>query len=246
MVKGAVKKTGGRNASGKVTIRSRGGGHKRLLRRIDFKRDKYEIPGKVVAIEYDPNRNANLALIHYADGEKRYHLAPSQLKIGSIIVSGENVEIKVGNSLPLKNIPVGTPIHNLELEPKKGGQMVRGAGTAAVIQSKEGKHATIQLPSKEKRLINLDCFATIGQVGNQDWKTIKFGKAGRRRHMGFRPKVRGVAMHPGAHPHGGGEGRSGIGMPSPKSPWGKPTLGKKTRKKSKYSDKLIIKDRRAK
>lgn len=246
LIKGAIKKRGGRNASGRITIRHRGGGHKRLLRKISFKRDKHGIPGKVMAIEYDPNRRANIALIYYVDGEKRYILAPSKLKIGEMIVSGENAEIKVGNALPLTIIPVGTPIHNIELIPGKGSQLVRGAGTAATIQSKEGGYATVRLPSKEQRLIKLSCFATIGQVGNEEWKTVKLGKAGRRRHMGFRPSVRGVAMHPGAHPHGGGEGRSPIGMPSPKSPWGKKTLGKKTRKVKKYSDKLIVKDRRAK
>lgn len=245
LIKGVIKKTGGRNTSGKITIRHRGGGHKRLLRVIDFKRNKHEIPGKVAAIEYDPNRRANIALIHYVDGEKRYILAPTELKVGETIVSGKKAEIKPGNALPLKKIPVGTPIHNIELTSGKGGQLVRGAGTAALIQSKEGGYATVQLPSKEYRLINLDCFATIGQLGNEAWKAVKLGKAGRRRHMGFRPAVRGVAMHPGAHPHGGGEGRSGIGMPSPKSPWGKPTLGKKTRKANKYSDRLIVKDRRS-
>jgi large subunit ribosomal protein L2 len=246
LIKGAIKKTGGRNTSGKITIRHRGGGHKRLLRVIDFKRDKRDIPGKIAAIEYDPNRRANIALIHYADGEKRYILAPIGLKIGDSLLAGEKAEIKPGNALPLKKIPVGTPIHNLELTQGKGGQLVRGAGTAALIQAKEGKFATVQLPSKEHRLISLNCYATIGQVGNEEWKTVKLGKAGRKRHMGFRPAVRGVAMHPGAHPHGGGEGRSGIGMPSPKTPWGKPTLGKKTRKAKKYSDKFIIKDRRVK
>jgi large subunit ribosomal protein L2 len=246
LVKGALRKKGGRNVSGRITIRHRGGGHKRLLRKISFKRDKHGIPAKTVAIEYDPNRRANLALIYYADGEKRYILAPTKLKIGDKLISGEDAEIKVGNALPLAKIPIGTPIHNLELVPGKGGQLVRTAGTAATIQAKEGGYATVRLPSKELRLIDVKCFATIGQVGNEEWKTVKFGKAGRRRLMGFRPAVRGVVMHPGAHPHGGGEGKSGIGMPSPKSPWGKRTLGKKTRKKRKYSDKLIIKDRRAK
>lgn len=246
LIKGALKKSGGRNTLGRVTIRHRGGGHKRLLRKISFKRNKLGIPAKVMAIEYDPNRRANIALIYYADGEKCYILAPSKLKVGDTITSGQDVEIKAGNALPLAKIPIGTPIHNIELIPGKGGQLVRGAGTAATIQSKERKYATVRLPSKEERLIDLRSFATIGQVGNEEWKTVKLGKAGRRRHMGFRPAVRGVAMHPGAHPHGGGEGRSPIGMPSPKSPWGKRTLGKKTRKVKKYSDKLIVKDRRAK
>lgn len=245
LIKGTIKKSGGRNVSGKITVRHRGGGHKRLLRRIDFKRDKHGIPGKVMAIEYDPNRRANIALVYYTDGEKRYVLAPLNLKLGDTVIAAEDAEIKVGNALPLAKIPVGTPIHNIELRPGKGGQLVRGAGTAATVQSKEGKYATVRLPSKEHRLIDIRCFATIGQVGNIEWKTIKLGKAGRRRLMGFRPAVRGVAMHPAAHPHGGGEGRSGIGMPSPKSPWGKPTLGKKTRKVKKYSDKRIVKDRRA-
>ncbi|MCH7951668.1 50S ribosomal protein L2 [Patescibacteria group bacterium] len=245
LIKSTVKKSGGRNVSGKITVRHRGGGHKRLLRRIDFKRDKHGIPGKVMAIEYDPNRRANIALVYYTDGEKRYVLAPLNLKLGDTVIAAEDAEIKVGNALPLAKIPVGTPIHNIELRPGKGGQLVRGAGTAATVQSKEGKYATVRLPSKEHRLIDIRCFATIGQVGNIEWKTIKLGKAGRRRLMGFRPAVRGVAMHPAAHPHGGGEGRSGIGMPSPKSPWGKPTLGKKTRKVKKYSDKRIVKDRRA-
>lgn len=246
LVKGRLKKTGGRNSSGKVTIRHRGGGHKRLLRKIDFKREKRDIEATIKAIEYDPNRKANIALLYYADGEKRYILAPSGLEVGKKVISGEEVEIKVGNAMPLKKIPVGTPIHNLELTSGKGGQLVRGAGTAALIQSKEGKYATILLPSKEHRLIRIECYATIGQVGNEEWKTVKLGKAGRKRHMGIRPSVRGVAMHPAAHPHGGGEGRSGIGMPSPKSPWGKRTLGKKTRKKVRYSSKFIVKDRRIK
>lgn len=246
LIKGAIKKTGGRNSSGKISIRHRGGGHKRLLRLIDFKRDKHEIPATVKAIEYDPNRRANIALVYYSDGEKRYILAPVGLNVGDQVISGEKAEIKVGNTLPIAKIPVGTPIHNIEIKSGKGGQLVRGAGTAAYIQSKEGNYATVQLPSKEQRLIRTDCAATIGQIGNEDWKIVKLGKAGRRRLMGFRPAVRGVAMHPGAHPHGGGEGRSGIGMPSPKSPWGKRTLGKKTRKKRKYSDRFIIKDRRTK
>jgi large subunit ribosomal protein L2 len=246
LIKGIRKKTGGRNSTGKITIRHHGGGNKRLIRNIDFKRNKYGITGFIRAIEYDPNRRANIALVFYADGEKRYILAPSKIGIGEKIMSGDKADIKLGNALPLKNIPIGMPIHNIELVPKKGGKLVRGAGVAAYIQSKEGKYATVLLPSKEQRLIHIECMATIGQVGNEEWKTISLGKAGRKRHMGVRPSVRGVAMHPGAHPHGGGEGRSGIGMKSPKSPWGKRTLGKKTRKIRKYSSRFIVKDRRIK
>ena len=243
---GKISKRSGRNNAGRITMRHRGGGHKRKLRVVDFKRNKYQVPGKVFSIEYDPNRTANIALINYADGEKRYIIAPDGIKVGQTVMSGEKIEPNVGNALPLRDIPAGIAIHNIEIRPGKGGQLVRGAGGSALIQSKEGKYATILLPSKEIRLINLDCYATIGQVGNMELKTRNLGKAGRKRHMGWRPAVRGVAMHPGAHPHGGGEGRSGIGMKSPKSPWGKRTLGKKTRKKTKYSDKLIIKDRRKK
>ncbi len=239
-----LPKNSGRNSSGKVTVRHQGGRQKRMLRQIDFKRNKYNVEGKIVSIEYDPNRSAHIALVHYSDGEKRYILAPVDLKITDKIISGDKVEIKVGNSLPLKNIPLGMPIHNLELTPKKGGQMVRGAGGFAVIQSKEEKNAVIKLPSGELRRVPLDCYATIGRVGNIHKKNIKYGKAGRKRLLGIRPSVRGVAMHPGAHPHGGGEGRSGIGMPSPKSPWGKKTLGKKTRKKKKYSNKDIVSRRK--
>ena len=239
----AKKKVNGRNNSGKVTIRHRGGAQKRKLRIIDFKRNKLNIPGKVVSIEYDPNRTANIALINYQDGDKRYILAPDGLKLDTQIMASPSAEIQPGNALPLRNIPVGTPIHNLEIRPGKGGQIVRGAGTAALIRSKETKFATIALPSKEIRLFSLDCYATIGQLSNQEWKSISLGKAGRKRHMGWRPTVRGVAQHPDSHPHGGGEGRSGIGMPSPKSPWGKKTLGKKTRHKRKYSDQYILNHR---
>ena len=246
LIMGAIKQRSGRNQTGKITVRHQGGGQKKLIRRIDFKRDKSGIPGRVVAIEYDPLRRANIARIYYRDGEKRYILAPAGLKVNDWVSSGEDAEIKVGNALPLAKIPVGMPIHNIEVHPGKGGQLVRGAGVAAPIPSKEQSFATVQLPSREERLISLHCFATIGQVGNEQWKTVKFGKAGRTRHRGIRPSVRGVAMHPAAHPHGGGEGRSGIGMPSPKSPWGKPTLGKRTRKNRKYSDRFIIKDRRQK
>jgi len=239
-----LPKHSGRDASGKIAVRHRGGREKRFLRLIDWKRDKHDIPAKVVSLEYDPNRTANIALVVYEDGEKRYILAPEGLKIGDKIVSGEKAEVKVGNALPLKKIPVGTPIHNIELRPGKGGQIVRSAGASAQILAKEKGMATVKLPSGEQRLIPLQCWATIGQVSNPLWKTVKLGKAGKKRHMGIRPAVRGVAMHPGAHPHGGGEGRSGIGMPSPKSPWGKKTLGKKTRKPKKYSDKYIIKRRK--
>lgn len=236
-----LPKHAGRDASGKISVRHRGGRQKRFQRLIDFKRDKGDIPAKVVSLEYDPNRGADIALVVYADGEKRYILAPKGLKIGDQLSSGEKAELKIGNALALEKIPVGTVIHNVELTPGKGGQIVRGAGTGAVVQAKEDGFATLKLPSGELRKVKLECFATIGQVSRPELKTIKLGKAGRRRLMGWRPAVRGVAMHPGAHPHGGGEGRSGIGMPSPKSPWGKKTLGKKTRKRKKYSDKLIVK-----
>lgn len=239
-----LKKHSGRNAQGKITTRHRGGRQKRYYRKIDFKRDKHEVPGKVVSIEYDPNRSSSIALIHYKDGDKRYILAPKDLELNDKVVSGENVPIETGNALPLKRIPVGMPIHNLELTPGKGGQIVRGAGTSATIQAKENNFATVKLPSGEIRLIKDSCFATIGQVSNPDHKNRKIGKAGRKRRMGWRPAVRGTPQHPGSHPHGGGEGRSGIGMPSPKSPWGKKTLGKKTRKRKKYSDKYIVQDRR--
>lgn len=237
-----LKKKGGRS-SGKVTVRHQGGREKRFMREIDFKREKFGIPARVVAFEYDPNRTANLALLSYKDGEKRYILAAEGLKLGDEIVSGPEAEIEIGNHLPLLKIPIGTPIHNLELLPGKGGQIIRSAGSSASILAKEGGFAVVKLPSGETRKIPLNCFATIGQVGGLSWKNIKLGKAGRKRHMGIRPTVRGVAQHPASHPHGGGEGRSGIGMPSPKSPWGKPTLGKRTRKRKKYSDKFIIKRR---
>ena len=245
-LRSVLPKNSGRDSSGKISIRHQGGRKKRFLRKIDFKRDKKDIPAKVAALEYDPNRTANLALLFYADGEKRYILAPIGLKVGQKVLTGEKAELKSGNSLPLKKIPLGMPIHNIELRPGKGGQIVRSAGSSALIQSKEGKYATILLPSGELRKILLNCYATLGQLSNPEWRTLSLGKAGRKRHMGIRPSVRGVAMHPGAHPHGGGEGRSGIGMPSPKSPWGKKTLGKKTRRKKKYSDKFIVRDRRKK
>lgn len=240
------KKITGRNSTGKITIRHRGGAQKRKLRIIDFKRNKRDIMGKVVTIEYDPNRTANIALVNYPDGEKRYILAPDALHVGDTVLASESADIEPGNAMPLKNIPIGTPIHNLEIDPGKGAKLVRGAGTAALIQSKEAKFANVLLPSKEIRLISLDSYATIGQVSNQEWKEVRLGKAGKSRHRGRRPEVRGVAMHPDAHPHGGGEGRSGIGMKAPKTPWGKKALGLKTRNKRRYSTKHIIKDRRIK
>jgi len=246
LVAPGIIKRQGRGFKGHITVRHRGAGVKKKLRVLDWKRSKHGIPGKVDRIEYDPMRSANIALIVYADGEKRYMVAPDGLEIGAVVISGEQVEVKLGNALPLKNIPIGTQIHNLEMTVGKGAQMARGAGTAASIQSKEGKFAVVQLPSKELRLINAECFATIGQVGNQDWKNTKIGKAGRKRLMGIRPTVRGTAQHPGSHPHGGGEGRSGVGMKYPKTPWGKHALGKKTRDKKKNSSKFIVRDRRSK
>ncbi|MDY6873120.1 MAG: 50S ribosomal protein L2 [Chloroflexota bacterium] len=237
-----LKKNAGRNMFGRVTVRHRGGGHKRYIRLVDFKRDKFDIPAKVAAIEYDPNRTARLALLHYADGEKRYIVAPVGLRVGDTVLSGQEVDIRPGNSLPLANIPVGTTIHNIELSPGTGGQMVRSAGTSAQLLAKEGKYAHVRLPSGEVRLVLQECHASIGQVGNVDHANIKLGKAGRKRHMGWRPSLRGSAMSPRDHPHGGGEGRSPIGMPSPKSPWGKPTLGKKTRH-NKRTDKYIVRHR---
>lgn len=238
-----VKNNAGRNNNGKITVRHRGGGSKTKYRIIDFKRNKDGVPAKVAGIEYDPNRSANIALLHYADGEKRYILAPLGLKDGDILMSGENAEIKVGNCLPLKNIPVGSNIHNIELVPGKGGQMVRSAGNVAQLMAKEGKYATLRLPSGEMRLVPINCRATIGQVGNADHELIKIGKAGRKRHMGIRPRVRGSVMNPNDHPHGGGEGRSPIGRPSPMTPWGKPALGYKTRNKKKKSNKYIVRSR---
>ena len=237
-----LKKKAGRNAQGKITVRHRGGGAKRRLRIIDFKRDKLGVPGKVAAIEYDPNRSANIALIHYVDGDKRYILAPLELSVGDTIKSGDDAEIKPGNALPLRSIPSGTLIHSIELQKGRGGQLVRGAGTAAQLMVKEGEYALVRLPSDEVRRIRTDCLATIGQVGNIDHQGINLGKAGRKRWMGWRPSVRGSAMSPRDHPHGGGEGRSPIGMPGPKTPWGKPALGYRTRK-PKASDKMIVKRR---
>ncbi|SMP30143.1 LSU ribosomal protein L2P [Laceyella tengchongensis] len=234
----------GRNNQGRLTVRHQGGGHKRKYRIIDFKRNKDGIPGKVATIEYDPNRSANIALIHYADGEKRYILAPHGLKVGTTIMSGPEADIRVGNALPLKNIPVGTVIHNIEMKPGRGGQLVRAAGASAQLLGKEGKYAIIRLTSGETRMINLECRATIGQVGNLDHELITIGKAGRARWLGKRPTVRGSVMNPVDHPHGGGEGRAPIGRKSPMTPWGKPTLGYKTRKKNKASDKYIIRRRK--
>lgn len=239
-----LHKKSGRNNTGRVTVRGQGGGSKQYIREIDFYRDKLNITGVVTSIEYDPNRTAYIALVNYTDGEKRYILLPEGLKVGDTIASSENAEIKIGNSLPLKSIPVGTFIHNIEVQPKKGAQIVRSAGGVAQLLSKEEKFAHIKLPSGEVRKILLKCFATIGQVGNIDWKNTFFATAGRNRRRGIRPTVRGVAQNPRSHPHGGGEGRSGIGLKSPKSPWGKRTLGKKTRKKKRYSNKYIIQRRK--
>ncbi len=236
------KRTGGRNAQGRITVRHRGGGHRRYLRKVDFKRDKHDIPAKVAAIEYDPNRSARLALLHYADGEKRYIVAPLDLKVGDRVMSGPNAEVRPGNSLPLAQIPLGTVIHNIELKEGKGGQMARSAGAGAQLLGKEGAYAAIRLPSGEVRRVRQTCYATIGAVGNPDHGNIKLGKAGRKRYLGIRPTVRGSAMSPRDHPHGGGEGRQGIGLPGPKSPWGKPTLGKKTRR-NKSTNKYIIRRR---
>jgi len=237
-----LKKKAGRNNQGRITVRHRGSGAKRRLRIIDFKRDKIGVPGRVAAIEYDPNRSARIALIYYADGEKRYILAPSGLGVGDTIKSGSDAEVKPGNTLPLRLIPSGTLIHNIGLRRGKGGQLVRSAGTAAQLMAKEGEYALVRLPSSEVRRIRSDCLATIGQVGNVDHQSIKLGKAGRKRWLGWRPTVRGSAMSPRDHPHGGGEGRSPIGMPGPKTPWGKPALGYRTRK-SKATDKMIVKRR---
>jgi large subunit ribosomal protein L2 len=237
-------KRAGRNNQGKITVRHQGGGHKRKYRIIDFKRNKDGIPGKVATIEYDPNRSAHIALINYVDGEKRYILAPHGLKVGMTIMSGPDADIRVGNALPLRNIPVGTVIHNIELKPGRGGQLVRAAGASAQLLGKEGNYAIIRLTSGEVRMIHLDCRATIGQVGNLDHELINIGKAGRSRWLGRRPTVRGSVMNPVDHPHGGGEGRAPIGRKSPMTPWGKPTLGFKTRKKNKPSDKYIIRRRK--
>lgn len=239
------KRTSGRNIHGRITVRHRGGGHRRHIRQVDFKRDKRGIPARVAAIEYDPNRTARIALLHYVDGEKRYIIAPLDLRVGDTVESGPETEIRPGNSLPINKIPVGTLVHNIELKEGRGGQLVRAAGGSAQLLAKEGDYAQVRLPSGEVRLIRQTCYATIGQVGNLDNSNIKLGKAGRKRHMGIRPTVRGSAMSPRDHPHGGGEGRQPIGLPGPKSPWGKPTLGKKTRR-NKSTEKYIVRHRRKK
>ena len=236
----SLKKNSGRNAQGKITVRHRGGGNRRKYRIIDFKRNKDGIPAKVATIEYDPNRTANIALLHYADGEKAYILAPVGLEVGTTVLSGPTADIKPGNAMALKDMPVGTVIHNIELKPGKGAQLVRSAGVSAQLMAKEGKKALLRLPSGEMRFVSIDCKATIGQVGNIEHGNVVIGKAGRKRHMGIRPTVRGSVMNPCDHPHGGGEGRAPIGRSGPVTPWGKPALGYKTRKKNKASDKLIV------
>lgn len=237
-----LRKRAGRNFRGKITVRHRGGGHKRRYRQIDFRRDKKGIPARVASIEYDPNRSARIALLNYVDGEKRYIIAPLGLHVGDTVLSDERTEIRPGNVMPLRNIPMGTQVHNIELQPGRGGQLVRAAGTSAQIIAKEGEYAIVRLPSGEERLIRQECVATIGQVGNVEHGNIKLGKAGRKRHLGIRPTVRGSAMDPASHPHGGGEGRSPIGMAAPKTPWGKPALGKRTRR-NKRTDKYIFRRR---
>lgn len=241
-----LKKHSGRNNRGKITVRHRGGGYRPKYRIIDFKRNKDDIPATVAAIEYDPNRSANIALLFYADGEKRYILAPNKLKVGDVLFSGMSADIKVGNTLPLSKIPAGTVIHNIEMKAGKGGQMVRSAGNGAQLMAKEDDYAQVRLPSGEVRKVRIECRATIGEVGNADHGNINIGKAGRKRHMGIRPTVRGSVMNPNDHPHGGGEGKTGIGRVSPVTPWGKPTLGYKTRKKNKPSDQYIVKKRKEK
>jgi large subunit ribosomal protein L2 len=242
----SLKKNAGRNNQGKITVRHRGGGSRRKYRIIDFKRFKDGIPATVVGIEYDPNRSANIALICYADGEKAYILAPEGLKDGMTIMNGAEAEARVGNCMPLANIPIGAQIHNIEMHPGKGGQLVRSAGTSAQLMAKEGKYATLRLPSGEMRMVPIECRATIGVVGNGEHSLINVGKAGRTRHMGIRPTVRGSVMNPNDHPHGGGEGKTSIGRPGPSTPWGKPALGLKTRKKNKQSNKLIVRRRNGK
>lgn len=241
-----LKKHAGRNVRGKITVRHRGGGTRAKYRIIDFKRNKDDIPATVKNIEYDPNRSANIALVCYADGEKRYIIAPNKLKVGDVIVSGPDSDIKVGNALPIANIPVGTIIHNIELKPGKGAQMVRSAGSGAQLMAKEGNYAQVRLPSGEVRMVRINCRATIGEVGNIEHANIQIGKAGRKRHMGWRPTVRGSVMNPNDHPHGGGEGRAPIGRKGPVTPWGKPALGYKTRNKHKDSNKYIVRRRNAK
>ena len=241
-----LKSKAGRNNYGRITVRHQGGGAKRKYRIIDFKRNKDGVPGKVAGIEYDPNRSSNIALIHYVDGEKRYIIAPLKLKVGDTIVSGPEADITIGNCLPLKNIPVGTLVHNIELKAGKGGQMVRSAGASAQLMAKEGNYATLRLPSGEMRQVRLECRATVGTVGNLDHQNVRIGKAGRKRHMGIRPTVRGSVMNPNDHPHGGGEGRAPVGRSGPVTPWGKPALGYKKRKKNKPSDKYIVRRRNVK
>ena len=242
MVESLKKRHAGRNNQGRLTVRHRGGGNKRLYRRIDWKREKHGVPARVASIEYDPNRSARIALLHYADGEKRYILAPNQLAVDDMLMSGPDAELRVGNAMPLLNMPTGTQIHNVELTPGRGGQLVRTAGAAAQLMAKEGEYALLRLPSSEMRRVRIECMATIGQVGNIEHGLIKLGKAGRSRHRRRRPQVRGSVMNPVDHPHGGGEGRAGIGMPSPKTPWGKPTLGYRTRR-NKTTGKFIVRRR---
>ncbi len=238
----SLKRQAGRNNQGRITVRHRGGGDRPKYRLIDFQREKAGVPARVAAIEYDPNRSARIALLQYADGEKRYILAPVGLVVGDTIQSGANAEVRPGNTLPISAIPLGTLIHNVELQKGKGGQLARAAGTVAQLMAKEGKYAQVRLPSGEVRYVSMECMATIGQVGNPEWNTIKIGKAGRKRHMGWRPTVRGSVMSPRDHPHGGGEGKVGVGLPGPKTPWGKPALGKKTRRR-KYTNQFIVKKR---
>jgi len=237
-----IRKHGGRNAQGRITVRHRGGGQRRQYRQVDFKRDKHGIPATITAIEYDPNRSARIALLNYADGEKRYMIAPLGLRVGDGVVSGPNAEVRLGNCLPLANMPLGTMVHCIELRPGQGAQMARSAGAGVQLLAKEGDYATLRLPSGEMRKVRQDCFAVVGQVGNVDHSNVKLGKAGRKRHMGIRPTVRGSAMSPRDHPHGGGEGRQPIGKPGPRSPWGKPTLGKKTRNNQR-TDQFIVRRR---
>ena len=239
----SLKKNSGRNSYGRITVRHRGGGQRRKYRIIDFKRDKFDIPATVASVEYDPNRSAFIALLQYEDGEKRYILQPAGLKVGDVVVSGKDADIKAGNALPLSSIPVGTIVHNVELYPGRGGQLARAAGNSAQLMAKEGVYALLRLPSGELRNVSASCMATIGQVGNLDHENVKVGKAGRKRHMGWRPTVRGSVMNPCDHPHGGGEGKAPVGRPGPVTPWGKPALGYKTRRTKKSSDKLIVKRR---
>lgn len=242
LVESLRKNNAGRNNQGRLTVRHRGGGHKRLYRRIDWKREKYGVPARVAAIEYDPNRSARIALLHYADGEKRYILAPNQLSVDDMLMSGPGADLRIGNAMPLLDMPTGTQVHNVELNPGRGGQLVRTAGASAQLMAKEGEYALLRLPSSEMRRVRIECMATIGQVGNIEHGLIKLGKAGRSRHRRRRPQVRGSVMNPVDHPHGGGEGRAGIGMPSPKTPWGKPTLGYRTRR-NKRTGKFIVRRR---